>query len=106
MKGSARANYAEVSKPLGAVDKREARNLGEALGVELTRLRVARTWTQQRVSDLLGYDVAYIRQLEKGIKSPTLRTLSHLAEVYQVRPSALIAKAEKILARQLKLENK
>jgi transcriptional regulator with XRE-family HTH domain len=95
-----------VSKPLGAVDKREARNLGEALGVELTRLRVARAWTQQKVSDMLGYDVAYIRQLEKGIKSPTLRTLSNFAAVYSLRVSVLLARAERTLERQLQPKRK
>ena len=45
--------------------------LGQALGAELTRLRVAESWTQQRISETLGYDVSYIRQLEKGSKSPT-----------------------------------
>jgi transcriptional regulator with XRE-family HTH domain len=86
-----------VAKPIGRVDKRVAGNLGEALGVELTRLRVDRNWTQQRVSEMLGYDVTYIRQLEKGSKSPTLRTLSHVAEIYSLRVSALVAKAERIL---------
>jgi transcriptional regulator with XRE-family HTH domain len=89
-----------VSKPIGAVKKRLSGNLGEALGVELTRLRVARAWTQQRVSEILGYDVTYIRQLEKGTKSPTLRTLSHFAEIYSLRVSMLIARAERILERQ------
>jgi transcriptional regulator with XRE-family HTH domain len=89
-----------VAKPIGNVKKREARTLGEALGVELTKLRVARKWTQQRVSEMLGYDVTYIRQLERGGKSPTLRTLSHIAEIYSLRVSSLIAKAEKTLTRE------
>ena len=89
-----------MAKPIGAVKKREAKNLGEALGVELTRLRVAKNWTQERVSEMLGYDVTYIRQLEKGGKSPTLRTLTHIAEIYSLRVSVLIARAERILDRE------
>jgi transcriptional regulator with XRE-family HTH domain len=89
-----------VAKPIGAVKRREAKSLGQALGAELTRLRVERRWSQQRVSDMLGYDVTYIRQLEKGGKSPTLRTLSHLAEVYSLRVSVLIARAERMLAQE------
>jgi len=95
-----------VAKPIGAVKKREARNLGEALGVELTRLRVAKDWTQQRLSEKLGYDVSYIRQLEKGSKSPTLRTLSHFAEIYSLRVSVLIGRAERLLARQAQTPKK
>ena len=89
-----------MAKPIGAVKTREAGNLGQALGTELTRLRVSEGWTQQRVSEMLGYDVTYIRQLEKGSKSPTLRTLSHFAEIYSLRVSILIARAEKILAKR------
>ena len=89
-----------MAKPIGAVKRREARNLGEALGVELTRLRVGKDWTQQKISEMLGYDVSYIRQLEKGSKSPTLRTLSHFAEIHSLRVSVLIGRAERLLGRQ------
>lgn len=89
-----------MAKPIGAVNRRETKNLGQAIGAELTRLRVERCWTQQRVSDMLGYDVTYIRQLEKGRKSPTLRTLSHIAEIYSLRVSVLIARAERILGQE------
>jgi transcriptional regulator with XRE-family HTH domain len=89
-----------VAKPIGADKKREARSLGEALGVELTRLRVAKNWTQQKISEMLGYDVSYVRQLEKGTKSPTLRTLSHFAEIYSLRVSVLVGRAERLLTRR------
>lgn len=89
-----------MAKPIGAVKRRETKNLGQALGAELTLLRVERHWTQQRVSDMLGYDVTYIRQLEKGGKSPTLRTLSHIAEIYSLRVSVLIARAERMLGQE------
>jgi transcriptional regulator with XRE-family HTH domain len=95
-----------VAKPIGAVKKREARNLGEALGVELTRLRVAKRWTQQRISEMLGYDVSYVRQLEKGSKSPTLRTLSHFGEVFSLRVSVIVARAERLLERERRRQQK
>ena len=93
-----------MAKPIGADKKREARNLGEALGLELTRLRVAKDWTQQRISETLGYDVSYVRQLEKGSKSPTLRTLSNFAEVYSLKVSVLLSRAERLLERQRKAQ--
>ena len=55
---------------------------------------------------MLGYDVSYIRQLERGVKSPTLRTLSHLAEIYSLRVSLLIAGAERILGRERRGQTK
>jgi transcriptional regulator with XRE-family HTH domain len=91
-----------VAKPIGADKKREARNLGEALGLELTKLRVTQKWTQQKVSEMLGYDESYIRQLEKGSKSPTLRTLSHVAQIYSLKVSTLLARAERGLSRRQK----
>jgi len=37
----------------------------------------------------------YLRQLEQGTKSPTLRTLTHLAEAFGVPVSTLIKRAER-----------
>jgi transcriptional regulator with XRE-family HTH domain len=95
-----------VAKPIGADKKREAGNLGEALGVELTRLRVAKNWTQQRISEMLGYDVSYVRQLEKGNKSPTLRTLSNFADIYSLKVSVLLGRAERLLDRQRRAQKR
>jgi transcriptional regulator with XRE-family HTH domain len=95
-----------VAKHIGADKKRESRNLGEALGVELTRLRVAKNWTQQTISEKLGYDVSYIRQLEKGNKSPTLRTLSHFADIFSMKVSVLLGRAERLLERQRIVQKK
>jgi transcriptional regulator with XRE-family HTH domain len=43
----------------------------------------------------VGYDEAYIRQLERGTKSPTLRTLSNIAAALGMPVSALVGQAEK-----------
>jgi ribosome-binding protein aMBF1 (putative translation factor) len=45
--------------PLNTVNPR---TLGEAVGAELTRLRVARGWSQQKLADELGYTERYIGQ--------------------------------------------
>ena len=42
------------SKQIGAAKHRESRTLGETVGAELTRLRVARGWSQQKLADELG----------------------------------------------------
>jgi transcriptional regulator with XRE-family HTH domain len=83
-----------VAKPIGADKKRTAANLPEALGAELTRQRTKRRWSQERLAEKLGYDVSYIGQLERGEKSPTLRTLMNLAEVFELKLSVLIRAAE------------
>jgi transcriptional regulator with XRE-family HTH domain len=83
-----------VAKPIGADKERKVRNLDEALGAELTDLRTRRRWSQQRLAEISGYDESYIRQMERGTKSATLRTLSDLAAAFSVSVSALIRRAE------------
>jgi transcriptional regulator with XRE-family HTH domain len=83
-----------VAKPIGADKERKVRNLDEALGAELTDLRTRRRWSQQRLAEIAGYDESYIRQMERGTKSATLRTLSDLAAAFSVSVSALIRRAE------------
>jgi transcriptional regulator with XRE-family HTH domain len=60
----------------------------------LTDLRTDRHWTQQKLADVAGYDESYIRQLERGTKSATLRTVSDLASAFSVSVSVLIRRAE------------
>jgi len=45
------------------------------MGAVLTELRVKKDWSQRKLADVLGYDQSYVQQLERGMKSPTLRTL-------------------------------
>ena len=89
-----------MAKPIGADRKRVAVDLGTALGAEFTRLRTERGWSQSKLSELVGYDERYIRQLERGTKSPTLRTLSNIAATFGVPVSALIKRAEKKISRR------
>jgi transcriptional regulator with XRE-family HTH domain len=84
-----------VPKKIGAAKHRESRTLGEAVGAELTRLRVARGWSQQKLADELGYTERYIGQLERGTKSPTLRTIADVAEVFSTKPSTILRAAER-----------
>jgi len=83
-----------VAKPIGADKERKVNNLDEALGAELTDLRIRRHWSQQRFAEIAGYDESYIRQMERGTKSATLRTLSNLASAFSISVSVLIRRAE------------
>ena len=86
-----------MAKPIGADKERRTRNLDEALGAEITRLRIGRKWTQQKLSEIAGYDESYIRQLERGTKSATVRTLTNIASAFSLRASVLLSTAEKRL---------
>ena len=83
-----------MAKPIGADKERRVRNLDEALGAELTDLRKRRLWTQQKLAEIAGYDESYIRQMERGTKSATLRTLADLASAFSTTVSVMIRRAE------------
>ena len=84
-----------MPKEIGADKRRESRTLGEAVGAELTRLRVDRGWSQAKLAHDLGYTERYIGQLERGTKSPTLRMLADVAKAFSVEVSAVIKAAER-----------
>ncbi len=91
-----------MPKQIGADKHRETRTLAQAFGAELTRLRLAKGWSQQKLADTLGYTERYIGQLERGVKSPTLRTLADIAEAFSSKPSAILRAAEGRQRRALK----
>ena len=84
-----------MPKQIGADKHRESRTLAQAFGAELTRLRLDKGWSQQKLADALGYTERYIGQLERGVKSPTLRTVADLAEVFSTKPSIMLKAAER-----------
>jgi transcriptional regulator with XRE-family HTH domain len=87
--------HGHVAKPIGADLKRSCASLPEALGAELTDRRTGAGWSQQKLADLLGYDVSYIGLLERAEKSPTLETLISIATVFEIRLSELVCAAER-----------
>ena len=84
-----------MPKQIGADKHRESRTLAQAFGAELTHLRLDRGWSQQKLADALGYTERYIGQLERGSKSPTLRTIADIAEAFQTVPSEILRAAER-----------
>jgi transcriptional regulator with XRE-family HTH domain len=72
---------------------RQTRTLAQAFGAELTRLRLANCWSQQKLAEALGYTERYIGQLERGVKSP-LRTIADIAQAFSTKPSAILRAAE------------
>jgi transcriptional regulator with XRE-family HTH domain len=84
-----------VAKRIGADKERRTDTLAGSLGAQITRLRLSRGWSQIKLADLVGYDERYIRQLELGAKSPTLRTLINIAQAFAIPLSTLIKRAER-----------
>jgi transcriptional regulator with XRE-family HTH domain len=83
-----------VAKKIGADRKRLTSSLPGALGAELTDRRIKAGWSQQSLSDRLGYDINYIGQIERAEKSPSLETLISFATAFETQLSELIRAAE------------
>ena len=84
-----------MQKKICASKYRESSTLSEVVGAELTRLRVARDWSQHKLADELGYTERYIGQLERCTKGPTLRTIADIAEAFATKTSAILRAAER-----------
>jgi transcriptional regulator with XRE-family HTH domain len=54
-------------------------------GETVRLLREAQSWSQDDLAGELGCDRAYISQIERGIKNPSLRTMIKLASVFAVK---------------------
>ena len=66
----------------------------EAFGVALQDLRKARKLSQEQLGFESGYHRTYISQLERGHKSPSLRTIFQLAAALKTLPSEMVLSVE------------
>jgi transcriptional regulator with XRE-family HTH domain len=69
----------------------------KALGRVLKALRLKRGLTQEELSFACKRHPTYIRILESGKSSPTVKTLFALAKALEVDPSEIIKEVEKAL---------
>jgi transcriptional regulator with XRE-family HTH domain len=67
-----------------------------AFGRVLRDVRKSRSLSQDELGAKSGYHRTYIGQLERGEKSPSLRTVFDLAKTLQVTPSAIVRDTEKL----------
>ncbi len=64
------------------------------LGLALREARNAKKISQEQLAYKTGYSRSYIGYLERGEKSPTVRTLFELCQILGIAPSEVIAKVE------------
>jgi transcriptional regulator with XRE-family HTH domain len=70
-----------------------------AFGRVLRKVRQNRLLSQDELGAKSGYHRTYIGQLERGEKSPSLRTIFNLAATLETTPSALVRATEKAVRR-------
>jgi transcriptional regulator with XRE-family HTH domain len=66
----------------------------EAFGLTLQELRKARKMSQEQLGFESGYHRTYISQLERGQKSPSLKTIFQLAAALKTLPSQIVLRVE------------
>ena len=70
----------------------------KAFGEALREIRTGRDLSQEQLGLQADFDRTYISLIERGIQSPTVRTVVKLATILQTRPSVIIRRMECILA--------
>lgn len=78
-------------------ERRRTKTQETAFGAILREIRTSRSISQEALSFEGGFHRTYIGQLERGEKSPSLRTLFKLARALGVRPSELVRRTEESL---------
>jgi transcriptional regulator with XRE-family HTH domain len=67
----------------------------EALGAVITALRLAKKWSHTEMSHRVGYSEKHLIAVERGTSSPTHKTIVATAQVFGLRASQLLARAER-----------
>ncbi|HLQ25356.1 MAG TPA: helix-turn-helix transcriptional regulator [Acidiferrobacterales bacterium] len=57
-------------------------------------LRTEKGMTQEELADLAGLHFTYISQIERGLKSPSLRSLGQIADALDIPLSTLVKRME------------
>lgn len=75
--------------------KRGSKTLVEALGQVVAELRTKRKWTQEELGKRTGYSHTQMGNIEASKQSPRFKLIVSLSQAFGLRPSSLIARAEK-----------
>lgn len=76
--------------------------LSKAFGAVLREARKERGLSQEDLGFESGYHRTYVSLLERGLKSPSLQTISELARALDMRSSELVARVELVMRRKPK----
>jgi transcriptional regulator with XRE-family HTH domain len=82
--------------------KHRAATLEQAFGQALLTRREKKGLSQMDLAVASGYSLRYIGDVERGTKSPTMRTMHDLATLLNVKLGTLIVEAEELWANEAK----
>ena len=84
------------------IKDQEENSLEMAFGSVLRRIRQDRDLSQEVLGFESGYHRTYISLLERGQKSPSLRTVFNLAKALKIEPCELIRQVESTIQQNMK----
>jgi len=72
--------------------------LDQILGLEIQRRRIEKGWSQEYLAEVTGLHRTYISQLERGLKSPSVRVLSHVTNALDITMGEFLRDVEELLS--------
>jgi transcriptional regulator with XRE-family HTH domain len=72
----------------------------KAFGLALRDIRTERGISQEQLALDGDFDRTFPSLIERGLRSPSIRTLVRLAEVLKVRPSEIVRRMELLMDKQ------
>ena len=76
----------------------ERSKLDQNVGLEIQRRRLEKGFSQEYLAEITGLHRTYISQLERGLKSPSVRVLSHITNALTVTMSKFLQSVEESLS--------
>lgn len=83
--------------PKKFIQARDVHSPEEAFGDVLRFVRVSRQMSQEELAHVSGYHRNYIGALERGEKSPSLRTIFNVCGALSFAPSEMMTRIERSL---------
>jgi len=71
----------------------------KAFGLALREIRQSKRISQEQLAFDADLDRTYISLVERGINSPTIRTLVKIAKILEIAPSEIVIRMEEIAER-------
>jgi transcriptional regulator with XRE-family HTH domain len=84
----------------------EDRPIAKSFGQVLQQLRRDHGLSQEELGFASGYHRTYISLLERGRKSPSLRTIFELAKAFKVNPSEIVERVQSLATYHSKNKHK
>lgn len=64
-------------------------NIQHIFGANVRRFRVAKGWSQEKLSEMSGLHRTYISGIERGVRNPTIKIVHEIAVTLEIRVGQL-----------------